>query len=241
MKYFSLFIIFLVTTCNSPKKETSNTEEKPTMLEEKNTQPTNELFVVFKNPKSIQDDKALLKNSGLTLSKMACDKETLKIGVVQVPEGKRDFWLERLQLTNAFKLVDVNNKETITKLIKKEENTLISITKTPCFGDCAVYDVAIDKEGNVSFNGIQYVLKEGNHSFKLSNKELKKLTKLLNQGNIDEFKDTYDNPRITDLPSTFITYKGKQIQIRLWNGIPDELINVHEYVEGLLLDQKLFE
>ena len=44
-----------------------------------------------------------------------------------------------------------------------------------------------------------------------------------------------------DLPSTFITHKDKQVQIRLWKGIPKNLVDVHEYVQGILLDKKFFE
>ena len=247
MKYLLVLLFALILACNVPKKEQKK-EVKPIEKEivvekaiEKPKIAENELIVVFKNPKKIEDAKSLLKNSGLTFRKMAYNKSTSKIGVIAVPEGKRAFWLDKLQKTNAFRLIDINTKETLSELISKEENILISIRKTPCFGDCAVYNVTIDKSGNVSYNGIKYVLEKGIHEFTLTTNELEQLTKMLAKKDFNEFKDTYDDPRITDLASTYIVSNGKQIQIRLWNGIPDELIDIHEYIEGLLLDKKLFE
>lgn len=170
---------------------------------------------------------------------MVYDKNTSKIGIITVPEGKRTFWLEKLQKENVFKLVNINNKETVSDLIKKEENTLINIKKTPCSGDCAVYELSIDKQGNVIYNGIKYVLKEGKHEFKLSEKEFEKLNTMFSPKGFENFKDEYDDPSIVGLANTFITYNDKQIKIRLWRDIPDELINIHEYIESILLNKKL--
>ncbi|WBX71951.1 DUF6438 domain-containing protein [Tenacibaculum retecalamus] len=247
MKYLLVLFFALILACNAPKKEQKK-EVKPIEKEivvekaiEKPKIAENELIVVFKNPKKIEDAKSLLKNSGLTFRKMAYNKNSSKIGIIAVPEGKRTFWLDKLQKTNAFRLVDINTKETLSELINKEENTLISIRKTPCFGDCVVYNVTIDKNGNVTYNGIKYVLEKGTREFTLTSNQLEQLTKMLAKKDFNEFKDTYDDPRITDLASTYIVSNGKQVKIRLWNEIPDELIDIHEYIEGLLLDKKLFE
>ncbi|QXP72420.1 hypothetical protein H0I31_01580 [Tenacibaculum sp. AHE15PA] len=131
-----------------------------------------------------------------------------------------------------------------TKKLESEpikENNLVNIRKTPCFGDCAVYNVTIDKKGNVTFNGIEYVLEKGIHTFKLSDKDFKKLNDMFTTNGFNSFKTVYDNTKISDLPSTFITHNNKQIKIRLWKDIPDELINIHEYIEELLLDKNLIE
>ena len=126
------------------------------------------------------------------------------------------------------------------ELIKKE-NTLVNIRKTPCFGDCAVYSVAIDKSGYVTFKGDEYVLKKGTHEFKLSDEEFKKLNDMFDSSDFSKFKTVYDNTKISDLPSTFIIHNNKQVKIRLWKDIPDELINIHEFIEGILLDKNLIE
>ncbi|CAM1333735.1 DUF6438 domain-containing protein [Tenacibaculum aestuariivivum] len=230
MKYILVLFSTLLVACGIFSKKT-----------EKNKVTKEQLIVIFKDPKNIENAKTLLKNSGLTFSKMAYDKPFSKIGIVTVPKKKSTFWLNRLQQTNAFKLVAINTDNTLTKLIEKEDKTLISIRKTPCFGTCAVYEIIIDKEGNMFYNGIQFVQKKGNYKLKLSDKQFKKLNEMFSEKDFNNFKEVYENPRISDLPTTFITYKGKQVKIRLWKNIPNELITIHEYIESILVVNNLLK
>ncbi len=247
MKYLLLSIFALTFACAAPKKDKkSNTTEKETIVEVEDKTPemviNNELILVLNNPKKVEDAKALITNSGLNWDKLIFDQKDLKIALITVPKDKVDFWTKRLKESGTFKSVEKNQIVTINNIKEEYENRLISMRKTPCFGDCPVYTLDIDKEGNVIYNGIQYVLEKGKREFKLTEEQLTKLNKLLSQGDFESFKEVYDNPRITDLASTFINHNGKQIKIRLWNdSIPDELINVHEYIEGILLDKKLIE
>ena len=249
MKYLFYSFLALGISCSIPKKSseaklTEPKEKEITIKEEKIAKPItpqNELIVVLKNAKSIDDVKSLVNNSGLTWSKTAYDTGVSKIGIIEVPEGKREFWIGKLQESGEFRLVDINTEEKLTDIINKEKNTLLSIRKTQCFGDCPVYSVSIDKEGNVIYNGIEYVLVKGIQKFTLTKEQLNELNNKLSKKEFSSFKDVYNNPKVQDLPSTYIIHNGKQIQIRLWNGIPDELIDIHEYVEGILLNKKFFE
>ncbi|CAM1363203.1 conserved hypothetical protein [Tenacibaculum sediminilitoris] len=250
MKYFLYSFLALGISCSIPKKksETKVTEpiEKETIIEEvkdvaKPVAPQNKLIIVLKNTKSINDVKSLIKNSGLTWSETPYDTEATKIGIVEVPEGKRDFWINKLQESGEFRLVESNSKEKLSDIISEEKNNLLRITKTQCFGDCPVYTVAIDKEGNVVYNGIEYVLEKGIRKFTLSEKQLQELTSKLNKKDFSSFKKVYDNPKVLDLASTYIVHDGKQVTIRLWKNIPEELVEIHEYVDGLLFDKKFFE
>ncbi len=246
MRYLLLSVFALTMACATPKKDKKNTTiEEETVIEIKDKTPevviNNELILVLNNPEKVEDAKALITNSGLDWNKLIFDQDDLKIALITVPKEKIDFWVKRLGESGTFKSVEKNQILTINNIKKDYENRLISIKKTPCFGDCPVYSLDIDKDGNVIFNGIQYVLKEGKHEFKLTEKQLKKINDMLSEKDFSEFKKAYDDTRITDLPSTFITHNGKQIKIRLWKDIPDELINVHEYIEGILLDQKFLE
>ncbi|GFD75396.1 DUF6438 domain-containing protein [Tenacibaculum sp. SSH1-16] len=248
MKYLLYSFLALGISCGIPKKgsETKLTEptEKVIIAKEEATKPMasqNQLIVVLKNAKSIDDVKSLIKNSGLTWSKMAYETDASKIGIVEVPEGKRDFWIDKLQESGEFRLIDANTDEKLTNIISEEKNNLLRITKTQCFGDCPVYTVSIDKEGNVVYNGVEYVLVKGIQKFTLSEKQLQELNEKLTKKDFKSFKDAYNNPRIPDLSSTYIVHDGKQILIRLWKDIPDELIDIHEYIDGILLDKKFIE
>ena len=253
MKYFLYTFLFVMISCSVPsKKSETKTEIETETIEEKIPEPViekeeiiekikHQLIVVLKNPNSINDVKSLVQNSGLTWNKTAYDTDVTKIGVIEVPVEKIDFWKNKLQESNEFSTIEKHSNETLTALINKEKNVLLRIQKTPCFGDCAVYTLSIDKKGNVIYNGNQYVLEKGIREFTLTDTQLENITKTLAKKDFSEFKKVYDNPEISDLASTFIAHNGKQIEIRLWNNIPDELIEVHEYVEGILLDKKFFE
>lgn len=247
MRLFSLLCILLITSCSIPKKnnDSEKTTTKSPMKEEVNTPSVknieNELIVVLKNPKNVKDAKALITNSGLSWDKLLFDQKDLKIAQITVPKDKADFWLKRLQESGVFQSVEKNQLGTFNTIKEDFENRLISIRKTPCFGDCPVYEVTISKDGKVTYNGINFVNEKGVKEFQLSEKELKKLNEKLSKKDFSEFAEEYNNPRITDLPSTYITHGGKQIHIRLWKDIPDELADVHEYIEGILLDKKYFD
>ncbi|MGG8495710.1 DUF6438 domain-containing protein [Tenacibaculum sp. TC6] len=254
MKYLLFAPLLLALTCSSPKKENSvqpsneASEETTTIQKEENKEKpipvknySNELIVILKDPKHSDDAMALIKNSSLQWTDADYNSKTTKIGIVTLPDEDRDTWIQRLQQTGEFKFVGKNGKEVLKNIIAKEENKLISLRKTACFGDCPVYEVSIDKDGNVTYNGIQYVLEEGIREFKLTDEELKTLNDKLSKKDFSSFKDSYDNPDVMDLASTYITHDNKQIQIRLWKDIPDELIDIHEYIGDLLLKRKFFE
>lgn len=39
----------------------------------------------------------------------------------------------------------------------------IKMQRTMCYGNCPVYNVTVDKEGNVIYNGEMFVYKSGQH------------------------------------------------------------------------------
>ncbi len=249
MKHILLAAILLASTCDNPKKKSENTtnlkqdavEQVEKKVVEKTETTADDIVVVLKNPKKIEECKSFLTNSGLTWKKMVFDNGTSKIGVIKAPKGKRDYWLKKLKTSNMFRTIKANETSTVDALILKEKNTLFSYHKTQCFGDCPTYEFSVDNDGNVTYNGIEYVNVKGIQEFKLTDKELETLKGILGKNDFTSYKDIYDNPRIKDLSSTFMTYNGKQVQIRLWKDIPKDLINLNEFVDGLLLSKKFFE
>ncbi len=247
MKLLCMSVFLLALSCGTAKEKASTTktqteqkvkEEIPSTVEE----PKNQLIAVLSNPKSINNVKALVTNSGLKWKTMAMDSETSKIAVIEIPDGKLDFWIDRLNNSREFRTIKVNSKTAAKELVKREQNALISIRKTACMGDCPSYDVYINKEGNLSFKGKEFTLEKGEKEFKLSEKQLSHINDILKKKDFSSYKDTYDNPRIMDLQSTFLVHNGKQVKIRLWNDdVPEELMELNEYIEGILLEKKFFE
>lgn len=247
MKYLSLFILLIAMSCNSPKKQKKvdipeiETIKEKVIPEKKEVKKDNQLIVVLNNPKTINDTKALITNSGLAWDDLNLNVKGIKSAIVTVPTDKKDFWIQRLLESNTFEVVETNNEEALTAIKSKLESRLISIRKTQCFGDCPVYDFYINKDGKAFFNGKKYVAKKGKHEFQLSEKELQELTSKIEKSNFSSFKDVYDNPKVMDLASSYIFCNGKQIQIRLWQNIPDDLTDIHEYATEFLYTKKYLE
>ncbi len=224
-------------------EEASATEEivEEETVKEVPVKTESELVVVLNDANKIADIKELIKNSGLKWDKLLLDTEADKIAVVKVPIEKTDFWINRLGTSEEFKEVALSDAETVTKIIDNIKNTLVRLRKTPCFGDCPIYEMTIDKEGNVVFNGIKFVPEVGKKTFVLTEEELKTISEKLNSKDFSTYEKIYDNPKIMDLPSTYIAHNGKQVQIRVWKDAPATLIDLHEYLEGILLAKKIIE
>lgn len=251
MKYLSLCILLIIAiSCNTPKKEKKvelkevpeiETTKEEVIPEKKEIKEDNQLIVILNNPKAINDAKALITNSGLVWNDLNINVKGIKSAIITVPTGKKDFWVQRLLESNTFETVETNNEEVLKAIKIKLENRLISIKKTQCFGDCPVYDFYINKNGKAFFNGKKYVAKQGKHEFQLSEKELKELTSKIEKSNFSSFKDVYDDPKVMDLASSYIFCDGKQVEIRLWQNIPNNLIDIHEYATEFLYTKKYLE
>lgn len=238
MKLISLCFLLLALNCKSPKEGTG--VQVDGLKTEASDAVKDELIIALKNPKEVNNVKTFITNSGLKWERMLFDNETTKIALIKVPAKKRDFWLERLQQSGMFKSVELNGIMTTQNFANRAEQSFLEFRKTPCFGDCPVYEISINKNGKVQYNGIDYVLIKGKQEFQLTDEQFSTLKEKLAKKSFSTFKDTYDDPQISDLPSTYLTHNSKQIHIRIWKNIPDELVEVTEYLEDILVAKKFF-
>lgn len=245
MKTILLSIFLLALSCGSPKEVTKETKkESETKIEETMETPeiiNEEIIAVLKYPNRMDDAKQLVVNSGLTWDKLIFNQDDTKIALLKVPADKRAFWIERLLSSGEFKSVELNEELTLNKIISKIESSLVSLSKTPCYGHCPVFEVNINKEGKVTYKGLKNVLVKGEKEFNLTEKQFSKLKSMLDKTSFSEYKTAYNNPRIMDLPSTYISHKNKEVQLRVWGEVPTELVQVTEYIEDILLAKKFYE
>ena len=245
MKIAFLSILLLALSCGGPKttiENTTNTSSKPVeVIEAPKPIVYSDLILELENPNNVDDVKALVKNSGLQWDKIAFENDANKIAIIKVPEEKTDFWIDQFSKNSEFKTVAPNSKETLAALIKKANSAFFSIKKTECFGDCPVYNVTIDEKGNVTYTGKKYVKVNGVQKFQLTEKQLTTLKEKLANNDFSSYKKVYDDPNITDLGSTYISQKDKLVKIRLWRGIPKDLVDVYSYVQDMLYDKKFLE
>ncbi|HBI40101.1 MAG TPA: hypothetical protein DDY16_04050 [Tenacibaculum sp.] len=248
MKYILFSLLVFLLSCKTSKKvkegasSTSN-QNKEIIKEKPNIKKdySRELVVVLKHEHNNKEALELLKNSSIEWKDVDYNSKITKIGIISLPDNQREVWIKRLEKQNVFKKVIKNGTGVVDKVIKKEENILISLSKTACFGDCPVYEVSIEKDGKLIFNGRKYVKEKGIHIFSLEANQLKNLKNLLDKNNFKNFKKIYDNPKIQDLSSTIITYGNDQIKIRLWKNLPEKLIEIHEYIVDILYKKMLLE
>ncbi len=248
MKYFLLSFLLLAINCNQSNKKTEKiktkeSEETITTKEKIETveKMQEELIIVIKDANNVEDAKALIVNSGLTWDKMAFNTDVLKVASIKVPIDKKDFWIQRLQESNVFSLVEIKTENALENIKYIAENTFVKLRKTHCSGDCPVYDVVFFKDGKVIFNGIENVLIKGKQEFTITKKQHKKMLEMFGKTSFKDYNNTFISKSLADFPSTYITHQNKQIEIKLWRNIPDELAFAHEYLEEILLEKKLIE
>ena len=251
MKYFLFLFFVLALSCDQPKSKVETTTPKKTIIEDKTViddmkkepvlKTQENLLIVLKNPKNVTNAKALIENSSLIWEDLIIDNKNLKVASIKVPIEKKDFWIERLLTSNVFSSVEINSEEAVEKIKDIAENTFVKVRKTHCSGDCPVFDAIFFKNGKVIFNGIENVPTKGITEFTLTEKQLKKVKESFLKTSFGTYFDTFIDKSIADFPSTFITHNNKEIEIKLWKNVPDELAMAYESLDEILLEKKLIE
>ncbi len=108
----------------------------------------------------------------------------------------------------------------------------ITMQRTECFGQCPVYIVSLNHEGNVSYDGVRFVGVEGQQSKNIPQEEVRKLISKFYEIDYFSLQDTY-NSEITDVPSTItsITIDGltKKV-VNRWGG-PAKLHDLENLID----------
>ncbi|MEE9407801.1 MAG: DUF6438 domain-containing protein [Polaribacter sp.] len=252
MKYSIILIFVFAFGCNTTnKKKEIKVEEKSEIKKEKEViekvkeveiiKTQENLLIVLKDPKEVLNAKALIENSSLVWENLIIDEKNLKVASIKVPIEKKDFWIERLKTANVFSTVEINTETVLENIKYIAENTFVKIRKTHCSGDCPVFDVIFFNDGKVIFNGIENVPLKGINEFTLTEKQLKKVKNIFSKTSFGTYFDTRTDKSIADFPSTFITHKNKEIEIKLWKNVPNELVMAYECLDEILLEKKLIE
>jgi len=140
-----------------------------------------------------------------------------------------------LMILISFLIYSCSGPKTIT-----EEDLLIEMKRTPCYGSCPVYTVKIDKKGKGLFEGVENVEKIGRFSFSLSQDELMEFENAFQQVDFYQLKNIYDG-QVSDLPTTYISYNkdGNRKKIMDYYGAPEQLRDLENSIETLVLSKKM--
>lgn len=116
-----------------------------------------------------------------------------------------------------------------------DENLLVRLQRTACFGKCPVFTVEIFRDGKVTYSGVAHVKKRGQYEAVVELDVIKKIQKRAKEINFFKMSDKYPKGdiEITDIPTT-ITYirqgeRGKLVADNF--DAPKELIEFEKWLE----------
>lgn len=127
------------------------------------------------------------------------------------------------------------------------QSNLISLIKSRCRDKHPVYELNINKKGEVFYHGISNVRNKGIFKFRLNKVELDELQKLFIELNFLEIK-LHQKTQYRDTPYTTLKYKGKSHSYRsYWESSPfknivkklDDLIQKNVATGNKEINQKL--
>ncbi len=112
---------------------------------------------------------------------------------------------------------------------------MLSISKTPCFGSCEIYDLTIYEDGKAEINKKRFIDPIGQFSLTLKKKEILQISELANKINLCKMDSLYGN-NIADLPSTIITFNcnGKYKTTIATMGYPQELNLLIDHINQIV-------
>ncbi|MEN2993139.1 MAG: DUF6438 domain-containing protein [Bacteroidia bacterium] len=118
----------------------------------------------------------------------------------------------------------------------------LHIARTGCYGRCPIDEVELLPSGEVRYHGRRFVPQIGTYRRRLTPKEREEVQRLFLQSQFNQYAEVYDNPNISDLPSTILTYKweGKERKIVCRVNCPPELPNKIEKIRKLLAESGEF-
>jgi Domain of unknown function (DUF6438) len=73
-----------------------------------------------------------------------------------------------------------------------DNDTLVKLEQTACYGECPVFQVGVKKDGTVVFEGIEYVASKGLHTKTLSKEKLDQIEIALKSAKFTSFRSNLD-------------------------------------------------
>ncbi|MCH1576606.1 MAG: DUF6438 domain-containing protein, partial [Flavobacteriales bacterium] len=100
-----------------------------------------------------------------------------------------------------------------------KEGPVLSYSRSMCFGPCPAFTLTVDADGQAQYNGKANVQNMGSHKAQWPESHLEGLAQTAAAMRLDQKAGVYDNPLVTDLPTTRLTFGKHHVMDRI-NG-PD--------------------
>lgn len=129
----------------------------------------------------------------------------------------------------------------VEKKVERVDNTVFTLERKPCSGDCPVFSVILTKDGTLTYHGKKYTNIEGVHTISLSNDQFNKFKELLKNAQFSELNSRYATSGTKDYPESVLKHDGKEVTVRLWKDAPKELTAVYVFTEDILYNLKYLQ
>lgn len=113
-------------------------------------------------------------------------------------------------------------------------DTLLLYKRTPCFGACPTFTMVVKMNGEVHYHGRQNVEMLGDYQATWNSDLLKQLDDKMQSVDFYQLPISFDNPQVTDLPSTYLGYtKGNNLHtIKCRYQTPQNLKDLAVWLDG---------
>ncbi|HEX9746477.1 MAG TPA: DUF6438 domain-containing protein [bacterium] len=119
------------------------------------------------------------------------------------------------------------------------DNVVITLERTPCYGECPFYTLTINGDGSVRYEGLRFVSVLGPQTDQITEEKVWELVDAFFDIVYFSYEDEYstvDGSTVTDLPSTFtsITIGEHTKRIRDYYGTPQELKDLADKIDEVV-------
>lgn len=119
------------------------------------------------------------------------------------------------------------------------EDMVITLERTPCYGFCPVYKLTIQGNGNVVYEGEDFVKTKGIMEISIPKAKIDQLVEEFERVGYFSLNNYYTERTITDAPSviTSITVDGKTKTIEHYHGdfdAPEELTELEDAIDEIV-------
>jgi hypothetical protein len=119
------------------------------------------------------------------------------------------------------------------------EDVTISLERTPCFGFCPDYTVAVFGNGTVVYEGRNFVAVEGVQKGQITQDDVRDLVDEFYSTGFFNMRDRYEQS-VTDLPSqtTTITIDGNTKSVYRYGSEPERLAMLEDRIDEIAQTEK---
>ena len=118
------------------------------------------------------------------------------------------------------------------------EESVIEMSRTPCFGSCPAFDFSMKGNGEAAYEGKHFVELEGKHTRIFPPDTINYIFTTLVDADLWQYKNEYSE-QVTDLPTTYLSFRhdGKTKRIKMYYGYPKELETLADMLQELAFSQ----